>query len=68
MAQKAIEREARDLWRNLEQALDTPPPTQWRRVDPEQLIAHLSAEGMLSYKAIPSLLATLLHNQRSTKR
>jgi hypothetical protein len=62
---RLIERDARDLWRNLEQALDAPSQTQWRRINPDQLIAHLSTEGGLGYKAIPSLLATLLHNQRS---
>jgi hypothetical protein len=62
---KLIEGEAKGLWNNLIQALQTPPQTRWRKIKPTVFSSNLYAEKNLAFKAIPSLLATLLHNELS---
>lgn len=45
---------------------DTPANWDWESIKPETLIRDINAENSLGYQAIPSLLATLLHEQSCT--
>ena len=62
---KRIEGEAKGAWEEFTHALQQTPRTRWHKIDPEELIADLSAENGLAFRAIPSLLATLLHGEVS---
>ena len=62
---KLIEGEGKHLWEDFVQALQAPPQTQWRKIEPAIFASNLYAEAGLAFNAIPSLLATLLHNELS---
>ena len=60
-----VEGKAQEIWQALEQSIDQPPDTQWRRINPASFIDELYKEGGLAFQAVPSLLATLLHEKTS---
>lgn len=60
-----IEGKAQGIWQTLEQSIDQPPDTQWRRVDHSRFMGELYGEDSLAFQAVPSLLATLLHEKTS---
>lgn len=53
------------MWEDFTQALQASPQTRWRKIDPLIFSANLYAEAGLAFDAIPSLLATLLHEEQS---
>lgn len=55
-----IKGEGKEAWNDFQRALQVSPQTHWRIIDATTLATNLSAENGLSYRAIPSLLATLL--------
>lgn len=59
---KCIKSEGKDAWNDFQKALLAAPQTTWRDIDATSLINNISAENSLGYRAIPSLLATLLDN------
>ena len=61
-----IEGKLEDQWDTLESAIDKEPDTGWRRIDPAVFSEEIFSEDGLAFEAVPSLLATLLHDQTST--
>lgn len=60
-----IKGEGKGAWNDFQQALQAAPQTKWRTIGADALVNNISAEGGLGYRAIPSLLATLLDNTTS---
>lgn len=60
-----IEGQLESIWNKLTKAISEPPDTKWREIPADRLIRDLSTEQGLAFNAIPSLLATLLHEQES---
>ena len=52
--------------RFLDAIADVPASWDWESIEPQTLIQDTSAENSLCYQAIPSLLATLLHERTCT--
>ena len=52
--------------RFLDAVADVPANWDWESIEPQTLIQDTSAENSLGYQAIPSLLATLLHERTCT--
>ena len=62
---KHTDKRLADAWQKLEKAVDKEPDTHWKEISTAVFTGDVYRENSLAFQAIPSLLATLLHEKTS---